>query len=170
MSACSALALWTVLAASASAPIAIAAARPFPLPAVAPVATIDVPEEWGPTATGEGVEGAVDNGAVRLSAQYIPVHDVDSALTATMANVRRRGVSPEAGTRRSSARRLNGLDALKVDFSGTDPNGESEITVILIALPAKAGFVAVAYWGDDEAQESVGNDLQAIAESIRPTK
>ena len=166
----SALALSTVLAASASVTIAVAAARPFPLPAAPPVATIDVPEEWGPTGTGEGVEGAADNGAVRLMAQFIPALDPDSALAAALANVRRRGVSPDPETRRASTQRLNGHDVLKVDFSGTDPNGESEITVILIALPAKAGFVAVAYWGDDEAQESVGNDLQAIVESIRPSK
>ncbi len=162
--------LRSVLATSVSATIAVAAARPFPLPASVPVATIDVPEDWSPTATGEGVEGAAGDGAVRLTAQFIPAPDSDTAFVAAMAEVKRRGVSPTLETRRSSRWRENGLDALKVEFSGTDPNGESEITIILVALPATAGFVDVSYWGDDEAQESVANDLQAIAESVRLSK
>jgi hypothetical protein len=159
--------LGTLLVISVGASFAVAATRPFPFPAAAPVATIDVPEDWGPRATSDGVEGSTNNGAVRLNAQFIPAPDPDSAFAAAMASIRRQGVSPTLQSRRSWRQRYNGLDALKVSFSGTDPNGESEITMILVTLPGNAGFVAVSYWGDDEAQESVGNDLQAIAESIK---
>jgi hypothetical protein len=170
MNARSARIVASVLATSVGATIAVAAARPFPLPAAAPVATIDVPEDWGPKATGEGVDGAAGDGAVGLAAQFIATPDPDSAVAAAVAELKRRGVSPTLETRRSPIKRDNGLDALKLEFSGTDPNGESEITIILVGLPGKSGFVDVSYWGDDEAQESVANDLQAIAESIRPSK
>jgi hypothetical protein len=83
-------------------------------------------------------------------------------------------VSPAAGplarsilNRAAARRRYNGFDALKIDYNGPDSNGESDITIILIALPEKFGFVAVCTWGDDEAQESVSNDLQAIADSVQ---
>jgi hypothetical protein len=160
--------LRSALAMSVGATIATAVARPFPLPPAAPAATIDVPEEWRPAATVEGVEGSAGDGAVRLAVQFIAIPDSDAALATAMASLGRRGVAPAPETRRSSKRRYGGLDALKVDFSGTDLNGESAITTILIALPRRTGFVAVSYWGDDEAEESLGNDLITIAESVRP--
>lgn len=159
-----------VLAISVSAAIASASAHPFPLPPTAAIATIDVPEEWRPTATAEGVEGSDDDGAVRLAAQFIPTPDSDAALAIAITGLARRGVAPALETRRSSERRYGGLAALKLDFSGVDSHGESTITTILVALPERAGFVAVSYWGDDEAEESLGNDLISIAESIRPAR
>jgi hypothetical protein len=47
---------------------------------------------------------------------------------------------------------LNGFDALKIDYTRTDPNGESDITIVLVALLEKSRFVAVCTWGDDEAK------------------
>ena len=148
-----------------------AAARSVPIPAAAAaVVTVDIPDDWPAKATGDGVSSSTDNGTVRLVVQFIPAPDRESASAAAMASLERSGVSPVPESRRASEQRYGGLDAWKVDFSGADRNGESEITVILIALPAKAGFVAIEYWGDDEAQESVGNDLQGIAESVRLAK
>jgi len=137
---------------------------------MAPVATVDVPDDWRPTATADGVEAAAANGAVRLAVRFIHAADAASAAAAAIASLGRFGVSPAPGSRRASSRRYNGLEALKVDYSGTDPNGESDITTIVFAMPSMAGFVAVSYWGDDEAQEAVANDLQAIAESLAPAR
>jgi hypothetical protein len=74
-------------------------------------------------------------------------------------------VDPES--RHEARRRYNGFDALKIDYTGTDQNGETDITMILIALPEKSGFVAICTWGDDEAQTAVSSDLLAIADSVR---
>jgi hypothetical protein len=72
--------------------------------------------------------------------------------------------------RRPTPQRINGLDALRLDYSGAEADGESYVTLILAAAPKGPGFVALCYWGDDEAQESVGADLQMIAESLRAAK
>jgi len=162
--------LRTLLAAALAAIIGDAAARPFPVPPTAPVATVDVPDDWGPTATTDGVEASAADGAVRLAVQFIHAADAESASAAAIANLSRFGVSPAHGSRRASSRRTNGLEALKVDYSGTDPNGESEITTIVFVMQGGGAFVAVSYWGDDEAQEAVANDLQAIAESLAPAR
>ena len=110
------------------------------------------------------------SGAVRFAAEFIAAPDLDAASAAATAKLKQSGVVVDAETRRAARRRLNGLDALKIDYSGTDPSGESDITIILVALPLKVGFVAVCYWGEDEAQESVSNDLQSIAESVELAK
>lgn len=150
--------------------IAVAAARPFPLPPTAPVATIDVPDDWGPAATSDGVDGAANRGAVRLSAQFIRAPNADMGLSAAMTGLRARGLlAPGLRQRRASSQRAGEFDALRIDFSedGTD---EPAGTLMLVGLPAKAGFVAVSWWGDDDAQESVGTDLLAIVESVRLAK
>jgi hypothetical protein len=144
-----------------------AAAGTFPIPPDHPAARIDVPDDWRPMSIGGGVEGSASNVAVRLAVQFTPGSDLDAATATATANLARRGVAVDPESRREARRRYNGFDALKIDYTGTDPNGESDITIILIALPEKSGFVAVCTWGDDEAQESVSNDLQAIADSVR---
>jgi hypothetical protein len=146
--------------------IAGAAARTFPIPPNHPVAQIDLPDDWRSVSIRDGVEGSASNVAVRLIVQFIPALDLDAASAAAMTKLTQEGVFVAPETRHTARRRYNGLDALKIDYSGTDPDGESDITIILIALAKKSGFVVVCYWGEDEAQESVSNDLQSIAESV----
>jgi hypothetical protein len=150
--------------------VAAAAARPFPIPSEHPIATVEIPDSWRPALAPNGVEGSASNGAVHLAVEFVAASDLDAATARAMEKLAERGVALAPETKRSAARRFNGLDALKVDFSGTDSNGESDITLILVAVPRKPGFVAICYWGDDEAQESVGNDLQSIADSIQASK
>jgi hypothetical protein len=159
-----ALLIWTNLS------IAGASARTFPIPPQHPVATIDVPGDWRAMSTRDGVEGSANNVPVRFAVQFILAPDLDTATATAMIKLTQSGVVVAPETRRVARRGYSGLDALKIDFSGTDPSGESDITVILIAVPAKSGFVVVCYWGDDEAQESVSNDLQSIAESVELVK
>lgn len=161
---CAAFAVWAYFT------IAGAAARTFPIPPDHPVATIDVPDDWRPMSIRDGVEGSAIGVAVRIAAEFIPTPDLDAASATATAKLRQSGVVIAAETGRAARRLYNGLDVLKVDYSGTDPNGESDITIILVAMPEKAGFVAVCYWGEDEAQESVSNDLQSIAESVELAK
>jgi hypothetical protein len=143
-----------------------AEARTFPIPPDHPAAKIDVPDDWRPTSIDDGVEGSASDGAVRLAVQFIPGPDLDAASAAATTRLARSGVAVDPKSRRAGRRRYNGFDALKIDYTGTDPNGESDVTIILVALPEKSAFVAICTWGDDEAQESVSNDLQAIADSI----
>jgi hypothetical protein len=150
----------------ASFAIASASARTFPIPPDHPAASIDIPDDWRPVSVGGGVEGAPSNAAVRLAVQFIPASELDKASAAAITKLAQNGVAVDPETRRVAQRRYNGFDAVKIDYSGTDPNGESDITIILVVLPAKSGFVAVCTWGDDEAQESVSNDLQTIADSV----
>jgi len=150
--------------------VAGAAARTLPVPAERPVATIEIPDDWHPISTRDGLEGSVNNGAVRLTVQFFRASHLETATAMAITKLTQGGVALMPDTRRAALRRYNGLDALKIDYSGTDPNGESDITLILVAIPGKSGFVAVCYWGDDEAQESVSNDLQSITESLQLTK
>ena len=150
--------------------IAGAAARTFSIPPDRPVATIDVPDDWRPMSIRDGVEGSAMSEAVRIAAEFISAPDLDAASATARAKLRQSGVVVAAETGRAARRLYNGLDALKIEYSGTDPNGESDITIILVAMPAKAGFVAVCYWGEDEAQEFVSNDLQSIADSVELAK
>jgi hypothetical protein len=148
----------------------VAEARTLPIPPQHPIATVDVLDDWRPTSTPDGVEGSAANGTVRLAVQFIPASDLAVASMMATTRLAESGVVPVPETRRQAVRRYNGLDAVKIDYSGTDPKGESEITLIMIAVPGKSGYVAICYWGDGEAEESLGNDLLSIAESLQLVK
>jgi len=143
-----------------------AAARVFSIPADQPFASVEIPDSWRPTLAPNGVEASALDGAVHLAVESIAASDLDEASATAIKRLAERKVSVEPETKRTATRRFNGFDALKIDFSGTDPSGESDITVLLIAAPSKSGFVSISYWGEDEAQESVSNDLQSIADSL----
>ncbi len=160
-------ALSTALATTAF--VAAAAARPFQLPHAAPAAVIEAPDDWSLTETRDGVEGAVAGGAVKLSARYLAAPNAERALADERAALKRRGLTLAAAPRARSAGRWNGLDGVKLDFAAVAGHDPIDLTVILVGLP-KAGFVALAYWGDGDAEEAAGNDLLRIADSIAPRK
>jgi hypothetical protein len=147
-----------------------AAAGTFGVPARHPVVDVDIPDDWRPAATADGVEGSVDDGEVRLSVQFIVNSDLEAAIATTLKALRRAGVGIAPGTRRSRKQQFDGLDGLRTDYSGEYRGGDADVTLISIAAPDKSGVVVVAYWGDGDAQESVGSDLLSIADSLRRSK
>jgi hypothetical protein len=147
-----------------------AAARTFSIPRDQPVATVDIPDSWRPTPACGGIEGSALDGVVHLAVEFIAAPDVGAASAAAIKKLADRNVAINPKTQRTAILRFNAFEALKTDFSGTDPSGESEITLILVATPRKSGFLLISYWGDDEAQESVSNDLQSVLDSLEVVK
>jgi len=146
------------------------AAKSFPIPGDQSVATADVPDGWQTTAGSRGVEAVGLYGAVRLTVEFISAPDAERAGAAAVERLAQRGVDVAAETKRTARRSFNGSEAFKIDFSGADPNGDTDVTLIMIAAPRKPGFVSICYWGDDEALESVSNDIQSIADSVEFVK
>jgi hypothetical protein len=149
---------------------ALAAAKRFPIPSDLPGATVDIPDAWRPVVAAEGVEGLGLEGTVVLSVEFVSAPDAEAAGAAVINRLARRGVVVAPKTKRTARRHFNGSDALKIDFSGADPNGDTDVTLIMIAAPRKPGFVSICYWGDGDALESVSNDILSIADSIEFVK
>jgi hypothetical protein len=147
-----------------------ATARTFSIPRDLPVASVEIPGSWRPVFDPDDVEGTAMDGAVRLAVELIGVPGMDAASTVAIARLAKRKVTVAPETKRAMTQRVNGLDRLKIDFSGADSSGDSSITLILVAAAKGAGFVAISYWGDDEAQEAVANDLLTIADSLEVSK
>jgi len=143
-----------------------AAAKRFPIPSDQPVATPDIPDSWRPTVASNGVEAVGLEGAVRLIFEFVSAPDAEGAGAAAIKQLAERGIVVAPETKRAARRHFNGSDGLKIDFSGAESKGEPDVTLILIAALRKPGFVSICYWGDDEALESVSNDIQAIADSV----
>jgi hypothetical protein len=147
-----------------------ARARTFSIPRDQAVATVEIPDTWRPVSAFAGVEATAMDGAVHLAVEFIQASSIDAASTVAIAKLAERKVTITPGTQRAVRQRVNGLDRLKIDFSGADSNGDSSIALILVAAAKGAGFVAISYWGDDEAEEAVANDLLTIADSLGVSK
>jgi hypothetical protein len=148
---------------------ASAAAKRFPIPRDLPGATVDIPDSW-PSVAAEGVEAVGLEGAVVLTVEFVSAPDAEAAGAVEIKKLAQRGIVVAPETKRTARRSFNGSDALKIDFSGADPNGDTDVTLIVIAGPRKPGFVSICYWGDDEALESVSNDIHSIADSVEFVK
>jgi hypothetical protein len=145
-------------------------ARAFAIPRDQLVASVEIPDSWPLVYAPDSVEGTAMDGAVCLAVEFIEAPDMDAASTVAIARLAERKVTVAPETKRAVTQRVNGLDRLKIDFSGAGSNGDSSVTLILVAAAKGAGFVAISYRGDDEAQEAVANDLLTIADSLEVSK
>ena len=159
-------ACFTAFAIAAQFFAAPAAAKRFPIPVDLAAATVDIRDDWRPAVAAEGVEGLGLEGAVVLTVEFVVAPDAEAAIK----NLAKRGVVVAPETKRTARRSFNGSEAFKIDFSGEGPNGDTDVTLIMIAAPRKPGFVSICYWGDDEALEFVSNDIQSVADSVEFVK
>jgi hypothetical protein len=144
--------------------------RDFQSLAISPSPQRIFPDSWRPTVASNGVEAVGLEGAVRLVVEFVSALDAEGAGAAVIKQLAERGIVVAPETKRTARRHFNGSDALKIDFSGAESKGEPDVTLILIAALRKPDFVAICYWGDDEALESVSNDIQANADSVEFVK
>jgi hypothetical protein len=59
------------------------------------------------------------------------------------------------------------MDVVHVVWKGKDSEGACDISLEIVIVTAKKGLL-LTYWGLPEGAKKYSNDLEAIAESIKP--
>jgi hypothetical protein len=79
------------------------------------------------------------------------------------------GVTVDTATAKESKGKLNGMEAVNVDWSGTDKDGDVSISLALVAVTADKVLV-ITYWGTKGEQEKNGAAMNGIINSIKPAQ
>jgi hypothetical protein len=149
---------------------AAANAATFPIPDENPIATVSIPDSWGPKTYDGGVEATSDDGAIYVAIEAVAAEDVKSALEEGLKFFVKSGVEINSESGKTQDAKINGLDAFDVAFTGKDKDGPANISLTLVKTNAKAKFLMLYYWGSPAGEKANASDLKAIADSIQATK
>jgi len=149
---------------------ASAEAKTFAVPDDDPIATVTIPDAWGPNPYDGGVEGTSADGKVYVAVEEVKADDVKSAIEEGFKFFIKQGVEVDASTQKSQDIKINGLDAFDMSVSGKDKDGPADISLTLVETKAKNRFLLLYYWGSPEGAKANLPELKAISDSIQATK
>ena len=149
---------------------AAANAATFPIPDENPIATVSIPDSWGPKAYEGGVEATSNDGGIYVAIEAVAADDVKSALEEGLKFFVKSGVEINGDSGKTQEAKINGLDAFDIAFAGKDKDGPTNVSLTLVKTNAASKFLMLYYWGSPAAETANAKDLKAIADSIQATK
>ena len=90
-------------------------------------------------------------------------------MTDTVTWLKDQGVTVDPATAKQSKGQLNGMEAVNVNWDGTDKDGPVSISLALVAVPANKVLV-MTYWGTKGEQEKNTEAMNSIINSIKPAE
>jgi hypothetical protein len=148
----------------------LAVAGTFPVPAENPIATVSIPDSWGPNAYDGGVEGTSADGKIYVAFESVDAADVKTATEEGLKYFIKQGVTLDSDSMKTKDIKINNLDAFDLTFTGKDKDGPANISLTLVQTNAKNKFLLLYYWGSSDGEKANLADLKAISDSIQATK
>lgn len=136
-------------------------------PSGAPAAMLHFPDGWTVAAKLDGVDATIGEGALHLAIRYVVGVDRESAIRGANQAPSRAGLAINGSSRRSSSLWFERRDAIRVAEDALSAKGAQEILIVIVPMAGRGRFVTFALWGAGDALETVGNDMQMIAQSLR---
>lgn len=141
----------------------------FTFPADEPAATVEIPDDWQPTATDYGIEGNSPDAGTYISFDIAGVEDMDQVMTDVFAFLEENGVTPDPASQTESKGEQNGMPYETLSWKGTDKDGPVTIGVGFITLSEEKAAI-VTYWASAETEEKNIPEVNKILESIKPAQ
>ena len=135
-------------------------------PSDEPVASVTFPDGWGEKETETGIDATAPDESIYMSIDVAEPKDTDQTVADTVTWLKDQGVTVDPATAKESKGTLNGLEAVNVNWDGTDKDGPASISLALVAVPANKVLV-LTYWGTKGEQEKNGEAMNSIINSIK---
>jgi hypothetical protein len=146
-------------------------AERFKLPEDSPVATINIPEAWGPRTYDNGVEAASDDGSVYLAVEAVDVTSdaIGNSIEECIKYLKKKGVKCDESTQKKTESTLNGLPFYDLSWQGTDEDGPCKVSVSIAVVSEKKCLVFL-YWASPKGEEKNKEALSLISDSIMASR
>jgi hypothetical protein len=142
-------------------------AKNFAIPKNDPVATVVLPDDWDADAIDSGVEVTSKDGEVYIAFETVKAADVKTAVGEAIDYLVSKGVKLDSSSMKQKEVTVNGLSGVDIDWIGTDKDGDTEISLMVLGA-SKDRLVMLTYWGTPEGGKANGEELNKIAQSIKP--
>ncbi|MCV9963363.1 histidine kinase [Pararhizobium sp. BT-229] len=145
---------------------AVSHAATLQFPSDEPVASITIPDSWGPKETEDGIEANAGDDAIYLSIDVTDEEGTKEVVDACVEYLKTSGVTVDLATQKESSGELNGMQATSLDWDGTDNDGPVSISLTFLS-PKPGKILVITYWGTKGMQEQHGPELQAMITSLK---
>jgi hypothetical protein len=146
---------------------AMSEAATLKFPSEAPIASITIPDSWGPKETETGVDATSDDSAIYISVDIADAKTSDKVIDDAVTFLQKNGVKIDGSTQKQSDEKINGMDMTNFDWTGTDSDGDVDVSLSLLS-PRADKLLVITYWGSKDTEKKHANELQAIANSLKP--
>jgi hypothetical protein len=147
-----------------------AQAATLKFPADAPVATITIPDSWGPKGTATGVVATSADGAVFISTDVANEQSMEQVVSDAIDFLTESGVNIDPATQtQMPATTVNGVNISTIQWDGTDTDGPVSVSLAFV-IPKVDTAVVVTYWGSKGAEDKHSDAIVKMLLSIRATK
>ena len=136
-------------------------------PSDAPVATISIPDDWGPKETETGIDATSPDNSIYLAADVADAKDTTAVVTDAVKYLKDQGVTVDEKSAKQTEDKLNGMPMFAIDWDGTDKDGPVTISLAAVTVSADKNLV-FTYWGTKGEQDKNQAALVAILQSLKP--
>lgn len=139
-------------------------------PSDAPIATIDIPDSWGPKETETGIDATSDDGAVYFSIDIAEATSTDETTNIAIDFLTQNGVKIDPATLKESPEiEVNGMKVSTLDYQGTDKDGPVDVS-LGFAAPVGGKILVFTYWGSKDTQDAHSEEIVKMLSSLKPLK
>jgi hypothetical protein len=157
-----------VLAAAAALLMSTAAhAADLSFPSDDPVATITIPDDWGPKETDTGIDATSPDNAVYLSVDVADAKDTAATVQAAVKYLADQGVTVDDKSMKQDQGTLNGMPLFTVDWVGNDKDGPVSIGLAAVTVAADKNLI-FTYWGTKGDEDKDSAKITEIMRSLKP--
>ena len=153
----------------AGATVGTAQAKVFKLGDDGPVATIDIPDSWGPSEIADGVEATSPDKETYVAAEIVDGEDLDDAAKAEGKFFKKQKIVLKTDSLKKENVTLGALSGTDYQWDATDEDGPTHVSMTLLKINDKK-LMMLTYWGSPAGEKSNGKDLGAMAKSLKPLK
>ena len=136
-------------------------------PSDAPVATITIPDDWGPKETETGIDATSPDNAIYLAADVADAKDTAAVVKDAIDYLKGQGVTIDEKSAKQTEDKLNGMPLFAIDWDGTDKDGPVSISLAAVTVGADKNLI-FTYWGTKGEQDKNAEALVAILHSLKP--
>ena len=144
-----------------------ALAKSFAIPSENPVATVVLPDDWDADEIDTGVEVNSKDNEVYMAFETVKSANAEEALNEGLDYIKSKGVKLDESSMKQQETTIGGMKGIAVNFTGKDKDGDAQISLILLAA-SKDRLIMLTYWSSPEGAKANEDDLNKIADSIKP--
>ncbi|MGO4440331.1 histidine kinase [Rhizobium sp. RAF56] len=148
----------------------LAHAETIEFPSDGPVASVSIPDSWGPKETETGVDATSGDNAVYFSIDVADEKSTDKVISDAVDFLTENGVAINAKTQKDDgSTEINGLEFTALEWDGTDKDGP--VSVGLGFMSPKTGkMLVITYWGSKGDEDKHDKELKNIIQSLKAAK
>ncbi len=142
-------------------------AKEFKLPTDKPVASIDIPDTWNPTAIQKGFQTQTADQSVYLSIEVAASPDeMTAVIDQTDAMLKSHKVVLDKAKMKDHKFTLGGLPAEELLYTGRDEDGPTLVSITFVTIRKAA--VVFTYWASVDGSKKHQAELGKILKSLKP--